>query len=195
MMFVSPIMLPADMVRHLKKLLVAVAAQQLYLRSASLVIFVCFAIPEVEKRREEGGSGGSAKHINSSEYDIERLLRVVVHEAAQVYVLQTLKGCFVARLAVLDSVGRWVAECEVGEIEEKGLSVAGLRFVKAEVKTDTDKQHSVESEVCSSSPSDGIQQENRKAEETIDGSLGITSDGSAEGVGKDKEQHKRLGNE
>ncbi|KAH7816485.1 uncharacterized protein MONOS_15632 [Monocercomonoides exilis] len=249
--------------------------------------------------------------------DIERLQLIVVTEAAKVYVLQTLRGYVVARLAALiggvacaydvalsamlsvplveplpslaTSVGmkeennrlfsaadvnvfpsiydQWVAVREVGEIMEKGLSAAGLgmedvvlspaaielavlekreeakegegdemkggypiarrefvkkqtkenhrkleeamaqlvvealglvllRFMKAEVKTDIDKQHSMESEVCSSSPSDGIQQDNRKAEEeTVDGSLGITSDGSAEGVGKDKEQHKRFGNE
>ncbi|KAH7815543.1 uncharacterized protein MONOS_7160 [Monocercomonoides exilis] len=63
-------------------------------------------------------------------------------------------------------------------VEAFGLS--WLRFVKADAEAGADKQHSVEPEVCSSSPSDGIQQENRRAaeEEAADGSLGITSDGS-----------------
>ncbi|KAH7831433.1 uncharacterized protein MONOS_5403 [Monocercomonoides exilis] len=55
----------------------------------------------------------------------------------------------------------------------EALGLSGLRFVKAEAEAGADKQHSVEPEVCSSSPSDGIQQENRRAEEeAADGSLG-----------------------
>eukprot|EP00770_Monocercomonoides_exilis_P016328 MONOS_16282.1-p1 / transcript=MONOS_16282.1 / gene=MONOS_16282 / organism=Monocercomonoides_exilis_PA203 / gene_product=unspecified product / transcript_product=unspecified product / location=Mono_scaffold01612:4538-5904(+) / protein_length=298 / sequence_SO=supercontig / SO=protein_coding / is_pseudo=false len=58
------------------------------------------------------------------------------------------------------------------------LGLSGLRFVKAETEVGADKQHSVEPEECSFFPSDGIQQENRRAvEEAADGSLGITSDG------------------
>ncbi|KAH7815004.1 uncharacterized protein MONOS_9607 [Monocercomonoides exilis] len=72
-------------------------------------------------------------------------------------------------------------------VEALGLSV--LRFVKAEVEMGADKQHSVEPEVCSSSPSDGIQQENRRAEEeAADGSLGITSDGSSDELERNEEQ-------
>ncbi|KAH7818511.1 uncharacterized protein MONOS_8417 [Monocercomonoides exilis] len=72
-------------------------------------------------------------------------------------------------------------------VEELGLS--GLRFVKVDAEVGVDKLHSVEPEVCSTSPSTGIQQENRRAEEEIaDGSLGITSDGSAGGVWKDVEK-------
>ncbi|KAH7823610.1 uncharacterized protein MONOS_9489 [Monocercomonoides exilis] len=51
-----------------------------------------------------------------------------------------------------------------GKLEEamaqmvvEALGLSGLRFVKAEAEADSDKQHSVEPEVCSSSPSDGIQ--------------------------------------
>ncbi|KAH7821321.1 uncharacterized protein MONOS_15015 [Monocercomonoides exilis] len=70
-------------------------------------------------------------------------------------------------------------------VEAHGLS--GLRFVKAEAEADM--LHSVEPEVCSSSPSDGIQQENRRAEEeAANRSLGIASDGREENVGKDEEQ-------
>ncbi|KAH7818447.1 uncharacterized protein MONOS_14078 [Monocercomonoides exilis] len=69
-------------------------------------------------------------------------------------------------------------------VEALGLSL--LRFVKAE--TEVDKHHSVEPEACSSSPSDGIQEEiSRADEEAADVSLGMTSDGSAEGVWKDME--------
>ncbi|KAH7819459.1 uncharacterized protein MONOS_7128 [Monocercomonoides exilis] len=83
-----------------------------------------------------------------------------------------------------------------GKLEEamaplivEALGLSGLRFVKAEAEVGAYKQHSVEPEVRSSSPSDGIQQENRIAEEEeADGSLGISSDGSANGVGKDEEQ-------
>ncbi|KAH7826239.1 uncharacterized protein MONOS_7673 [Monocercomonoides exilis] len=84
-----------------------------------------------------------------------------------------------------------------GKLEEamaplivKALGLSGLRFVKAEVEVGADKQHSVEPEVCSSSPSDGIQQENRRAkeEEAADGSLGITFDESSDGAVKDVEQ-------
>ncbi|KAH7828851.1 uncharacterized protein MONOS_6148 [Monocercomonoides exilis] len=53
-----------------------------------------------------------------------------------------------------------------GKLEEamallvvEALGLSGLRFVKAEVEVGADKQHSVEPEVCSSSSSDGIQQE------------------------------------
>ncbi|KAH7822004.1 uncharacterized protein MONOS_6554 [Monocercomonoides exilis] len=53
MIFVSPMELPEVVARNPKKILVVVAAQQLYLRPAPLVIFVCFTIPEIEKRREE----------------------------------------------------------------------------------------------------------------------------------------------
>ncbi|KAH7823528.1 uncharacterized protein MONOS_11759 [Monocercomonoides exilis] len=49
------------------------------------------------------------------------------------------------------------------------LGMSRLRFVKAgmeaEAEDGADKQHSVEPKVCSSSPSDSIQQENRRAEE------------------------------
>ncbi|KAH7828770.1 uncharacterized protein MONOS_11278 [Monocercomonoides exilis] len=56
-------------------------------------------------------------------------------------------------------------------VEAQGLS--RLRFVKAEAEDEAD----------------GIQQENRRAEEeAADGTLGITSDGSEENVGKDVEQ-------
>ncbi|KAH7820718.1 uncharacterized protein MONOS_14717 [Monocercomonoides exilis] len=45
------------------------------------------------------------------------------------------------------------------------------------------------SEGCSSSPSDNVQQENRRAEEeSADGSLDITLDGSSDGEKKDEEQ-------
>ncbi|KAH7816452.1 uncharacterized protein MONOS_15518 [Monocercomonoides exilis] len=90
-----------------------------------------------------------------------------------------------------------------GKLEEamaqlvvEALGLSQLRSVKVKTHKEADKRYSVESKMCSSSPSDGIQQESRKAEkETVDGSLGITSDGSAEGVGKDKEHLKRFGNE
>ncbi|KAH7827057.1 uncharacterized protein MONOS_14348 [Monocercomonoides exilis] len=66
-------------------------------------------------------------------------------------------------------------------VEELGLS--RLRFVKEDV--DSDKQHAVEPEMCSSSSVDGIQQEISRAKDGAkDGSFGITSDG----VGKDEEQ-------
>ncbi|KAH7816300.1 uncharacterized protein MONOS_10035 [Monocercomonoides exilis] len=57
-----------------------------------------------------------------------------------------------------------------GKLEEamallvvEALGLSGLRFVK--VGAEADDQHSIESELCSSSPSDDIQQENRRAEE------------------------------
>ncbi|KAH7831524.1 uncharacterized protein MONOS_11111 [Monocercomonoides exilis] len=83
-----------------------------------------------------------------------------------------------------------------GKLEEamaplivEALGLSGLRFVKAEAEVGAYKQHSVEPEVCSSSPSNGIQQENRRAEEeATDGSFDITSDGREENVGKDEEQ-------
>ncbi|KAH7829090.1 uncharacterized protein MONOS_17131 [Monocercomonoides exilis] len=71
----------------------------------------------------------------------------------------------------------------------EALGLSGLRFVKAEAEAGANKQHSEEPELCSSSPSDGTQLENRRAEEEeADGSLGITFDGSTEGVRKDEEQ-------
>ncbi|KAH7819168.1 uncharacterized protein MONOS_3238 [Monocercomonoides exilis] len=76
------------------------------------------------------------------------------------------------------------------------LGLSGLRFVKVETEAGADKQHSVEPEVCRSSPSDGIQQENRRAEEEVaDGSLGIASDGREENVGKDEEQVEMAAND
>ncbi|KAH7831279.1 uncharacterized protein MONOS_11208 [Monocercomonoides exilis] len=83
-----------------------------------------------------------------------------------------------------------------GKLEEtmsplvvEALGLSGLRFVKAEAEAGANKQHSEEPELCSSSPSDGTQLENRRAEEEeADGSLGITFDGSAERVRKDEEQ-------
>ncbi|KAH7832471.1 uncharacterized protein MONOS_3820 [Monocercomonoides exilis] len=87
-----------------------------------------------------------------------------------------------------------------GKLEEamtllvvEALGLSRLRFVKAgpeaETEAGADKQHSEEPEVCSSFPSDGMKQDNwRAAEEAADGSLEITSDGSAEGVGKDVKQ-------
>ncbi|KAH7819790.1 uncharacterized protein MONOS_10210 [Monocercomonoides exilis] len=72
-------------------------------------------------------------------------------------------------------------------VEELGLN--GLRFVKTDAEVGADKQHSVEPEVFSSSPSNGIQQEiSRAEEEAADGSLGITLDESSDGVVKDFEQ-------
>ncbi|KAH7823360.1 uncharacterized protein MONOS_8448 [Monocercomonoides exilis] len=51
-----------------------------------------------------------------------------------------------------------------GKLEEamvplvvEALGLSGLRFVKAESEADSDKQHSVEPEVCSSSSADGVQ--------------------------------------
>ncbi|KAH7826853.1 uncharacterized protein MONOS_13852 [Monocercomonoides exilis] len=77
---------------------------------------------------------------------------------------------------------------------EEALGLSGLRFAKADA--DADKLHSVKPEVYSSSSADGIQLENRRAaEEAADGSLGITSDRSSEGVGKDEEQVKISKNE
>ncbi|KAH7828986.1 uncharacterized protein MONOS_16112 [Monocercomonoides exilis] len=77
----------------------------------------------------------------------------------------------------------------MAQLVVEALGLAWLRFVNAKGEAGADKQHSEEPEVCSSSPSDGIQQENRRAEEeAADGSLGITSDGSADGVWKDVEQ-------
>ncbi|KAH7816889.1 uncharacterized protein MONOS_14140 [Monocercomonoides exilis] len=71
------------------------------------------------------------------------------------------------------------------------LGLNRLRFVKAETEVGVSKQHSVESKMCSSSPSDGIQQENRRAEEeAADGSFDITSDGSEGSVEKDEEQEQ-----
>ncbi|KAH7822546.1 uncharacterized protein MONOS_8828 [Monocercomonoides exilis] len=73
----------------------------------------------------------------------------------------------------------------------EALGMSRLRFVNARTETEASagKKYSVEPEVSNSSPSDGIQQENRRAaEEAADGSLGIASDGSAEEVGKDEEQ-------
>ncbi|KAH7819598.1 uncharacterized protein MONOS_15974 [Monocercomonoides exilis] len=87
-----------------------------------------------------------------------------------------------------------------GKLEEamaplvvEALGLSGLRFVKAETEVCESKQHPMKPEVCSSSPSNGIQQENRRAaeEEAADGSLGITSDGSSEGVRKD-EKHVEI---
>ncbi|KAH7828827.1 uncharacterized protein MONOS_6167 [Monocercomonoides exilis] len=59
-----------------------------------------------------------------------------------------------------------------GKLEEamaplvvEALGLGRLRFVKAEAEADSDKQHSVEPEVCSSSPSDGIQQKISREEE------------------------------
>ncbi|KAH7816028.1 uncharacterized protein MONOS_2536 [Monocercomonoides exilis] len=83
-----------------------------------------------------------------------------------------------------------------GKLEEamaplvvEALGLSRLRFVKAEAEAGADKQHSEEPELCSSSPSDGIQQENRRAEEEeADGSLEITSDGCSDEVRKDVEQ-------
>ncbi|KAH7824530.1 uncharacterized protein MONOS_6989 [Monocercomonoides exilis] len=56
-----------------------------------------------------------------------------------------------------------------GKLEEamaplivEALGLSGLRFVKAEVEVGADKQHSVEPEVCRSSPSDGF---NRRFQE------------------------------
>eukprot|EP00770_Monocercomonoides_exilis_P016597 MONOS_16565.1-p1 / transcript=MONOS_16565.1 / gene=MONOS_16565 / organism=Monocercomonoides_exilis_PA203 / gene_product=IQ domain-containing protein H / transcript_product=IQ domain-containing protein H / location=Mono_scaffold01866:30-1708(-) / protein_length=472 / sequence_SO=supercontig / SO=protein_coding / is_pseudo=false len=90
-----------------------------------------------------------------------------------------------------------------GKLEEamaplvvEALGLSGLRFVKAETEVGADKQHSVEPEVRSSSPSDGIQQENRRAaEEAADGSLGLASDGREENVGKDEEQVEMAAND
>ncbi|KAH7818638.1 uncharacterized protein MONOS_8384 [Monocercomonoides exilis] len=77
----------------------------------------------------------------------------------------------------------------IAQLVVEALGLVWLRFMKVKTHPEADKQHSVESEMCSSSPSDGIQQENRKAaEEATDMSLGITSDGSADGVRKDVEQ-------
>ncbi|KAH7825082.1 uncharacterized protein MONOS_8979 [Monocercomonoides exilis] len=83
-------------------------------------------------------------------------------------------------------------------VEAVGLSL--LRFVKvaAEAKAETEteaedeayanKQHLVEPKVCSSSPSDGIQQEiSRAEEEAAVVSFGITSDESADELVKDEE--------
>ncbi|KAH7821110.1 uncharacterized protein MONOS_13728 [Monocercomonoides exilis] len=77
----------------------------------------------------------------------------------------------------------------------EALGLSELRFVKAEVGTEaeaeagTNKQHSIETKVCRSSTSDGIQQEiSRAEEEAVDGSSGITSDGREENMGKDEEQ-------
>ncbi|KAH7831500.1 uncharacterized protein MONOS_11999 [Monocercomonoides exilis] len=84
-----------------------------------------------------------------------------------------------------------------GKLEEamaplvvEALGLSGLRFVKADAEVGASKQHPMKPEVCSSSPSDGIQQEISRAaeEEAADGSLGLASDGSAEEVGKDVEQ-------
>eukprot|EP00770_Monocercomonoides_exilis_P011996 MONOS_11938.1-p1 / transcript=MONOS_11938.1 / gene=MONOS_11938 / organism=Monocercomonoides_exilis_PA203 / gene_product=flagellar associated protein / transcript_product=flagellar associated protein / location=Mono_scaffold00628:4-3414(-) / protein_length=1023 / sequence_SO=supercontig / SO=protein_coding / is_pseudo=false len=90
-----------------------------------------------------------------------------------------------------------------GKLEEamaplvvEALGLSGLRFVKAETEVGADKQYSVEPEVCSSSPSDGIQQENRRAEEeAADGSLGLASDGREENVGKDEEHVEMSAND
>ncbi|KAH7823488.1 uncharacterized protein MONOS_9867 [Monocercomonoides exilis] len=74
-------------------------------------------------------------------------------------------------------------------VEALGLSL--LRFVKADAEVGADKQHSVEPEVFSSSPSDGTQLENRRAEEEeADGSLEITSDGCSDEVRKEEKQVK-----
>ncbi|KAH7827002.1 uncharacterized protein MONOS_16083 [Monocercomonoides exilis] len=72
----------------------------------------------------------------------------------------------------------------------EALGLSRLRFVKADAEAGADKQHSVEPEVCSFSPSDGIQQENRRAAEEAAayGSFDITSDGREENVRKDEEQ-------
>ncbi|KAH7819303.1 uncharacterized protein MONOS_14573 [Monocercomonoides exilis] len=65
------------------------------------------------------------------------------------------------------------------------LGTSRLRFVKARTETeaDTDKQHSIEPEVCNSSPADGIRQEISREDEIwslaeADMSLGTISDGS-----------------
>ncbi|KAH7815970.1 uncharacterized protein MONOS_13057 [Monocercomonoides exilis] len=83
-----------------------------------------------------------------------------------------------------------------GKLEEamaplavEALGLSRLRFVKAEAEAGADKQHSEEPELCSSSPSDGIQEEiSRAEEEAADGSLEITSDGCSDEVRKDVEQ-------
>ncbi|KAH7819367.1 uncharacterized protein MONOS_17942 [Monocercomonoides exilis] len=78
----------------------------------------------------------------------------------------------------------------------KALGLSGLRFVKAESEVGVSKQHSVEPEVHSSSPSDGIQQEiSRAEEEAADGSLGTTFDGREENVGKDEEHVEMSAND
>ncbi|KAH7815148.1 uncharacterized protein MONOS_12830 [Monocercomonoides exilis] len=84
-----------------------------------------------------------------------------------------------------------------GKLEEamaplvvEALGLSGLRFVKAEAEVGVSKQHSVKYEVCSTPSAYGIQQEISRAEEeeAADGSLGMTSDGREENVGKDEEQ-------
>ncbi|KAH7819265.1 uncharacterized protein MONOS_2878 [Monocercomonoides exilis] len=78
----------------------------------------------------------------------------------------------------------------------EALGLCRLRFVKAEAEADSDKQHSLKPEVCRTSQRDDIQQEISRAEEdSADGSLGITSYGSSDGVGKDEEQVKMSMNE
>ncbi|KAH7822271.1 uncharacterized protein MONOS_11983 [Monocercomonoides exilis] len=81
----------------------------------------------------------------------------------------------------------------------EALGLSRLRFVKAgpeaETEAGADKQHSEESEVNSSSPSDGIQQENKRAEEeATDGSLNISSDVCSDGSeGKSEAGMKQVG--
>ncbi|KAH7827094.1 uncharacterized protein MONOS_15393 [Monocercomonoides exilis] len=67
-----------------------------------------------------------------------------------------------------------------GKLEEamvplvvEALGLSGLRLVKADAEVGVSKQHPMKPEVCSSSPSNGIQQENRRAAEegSADGSL------------------------
>ncbi|KAH7824409.1 uncharacterized protein MONOS_2317 [Monocercomonoides exilis] len=146
--FVSPVELPADVVGYLKKLLVAGAARQLSLRPAHLFLSFSHGAarrstsPFRRRRSEEkkaagydrpsSSSSSSAPAIDPSDAsvvaasytsvvdmnDIERWLRIVVHEAAEVYVqhmqlslqlllslrvLQTLRG-YVVALSVMLSV-------------------------------------------------------------------------------------------
>ncbi|KAH7818867.1 uncharacterized protein MONOS_13813 [Monocercomonoides exilis] len=68
----------------------------------------------------------------------------------------------------------------MAQLNVETLGLSRLRFVKADTEVCVSKQHPMKSEVCSSSPSDGIQQENRRAseEEATDMSFGAISDGS-----------------
>ncbi|KAH7828514.1 uncharacterized protein MONOS_7711 [Monocercomonoides exilis] len=84
------------------------------------------------------------------------------------------------------SQGKQEEAMESTVVEALGLS--WLRFAKAEDEAEADKPHSTEAEMYHSSPSDGIQQKiSRAEEESLDGSLGIASDGREENVGKDEE--------
>ncbi|KAH7817372.1 uncharacterized protein MONOS_12392 [Monocercomonoides exilis] len=133
------------------------------------------------------------------EYNVALSAMLSVPLVAQLPSLSASVGTKLVISRSLEWIARRVCGENQGEPDEAGrsdgsvvveaLGLNRLRFVKADADVGVSKQHPMKPEVCSSSPSNSIQQEiSRAEEEAADGSLGITSDGSSDGEKKDEEQ-------